>query len=185
MMLPGGKNLKDFMSAADRAVLDRYLTQTVGAGLAQLGTLKPFALVVLIYQGILGCQPASYDQTFAQMAGNTRKPVLGFETVEQQMSILTRYQWKIRSRILWKWRANMRKSEKRSRMLMAAYKAQDLPHLMKLTKESEFNTESPEFMEDLLAKRNANWVPIIEKAARAKSTFFAFGALHLGVKMAS
>ena len=65
-------------------------------------------------------------------------------------------------------------------MLMAAYKAQDLPHLMKLTKESEFNTESPEFMEDLLAKRNANWVPIIEKAARAKSTFFAFGALHLG-----
>jgi uncharacterized protein YbaP (TraB family) len=71
-------------------------------------------------------------------------------------------------------------AKKEITMLMAAYKAQDLPQLMKLTEESEFNTESPEFMDELLAKRNANWIPIIERAARAKATFFAFGAAHLG-----
>jgi uncharacterized protein YbaP (TraB family) len=64
--------------------------------------------------------------------------------------------------------------------LLAAYKAQDLPQLMKLAKESEFDTDDPEFMEDVLARRNASWIPVIEKAAQQKATFFAFGAAHLG-----
>jgi uncharacterized protein len=180
MMLPAGKNLKDFLSAADRVFLDRYLTQTVGVGLAQLGTFKPMALVVLIYQGILGCQPASYDQTFAQMAGNTRKPVLGLETVEQQMSIFDKVPMEDQVKALVEISHRPEEVKKEITTLIAAYKNQDLPHLMKLAKESEFNTESPEFMEDLLTKRNANWIPIIERAARTKPTFFAFGAAHLG-----
>jgi uncharacterized protein YbaP (TraB family) len=180
MMLPGGKNLKEFMSVADYAVLDRYLTQNAGAGLAQLGSLKPLALVAILYEGILDCQPRSYDQTFAQMAGNARKPVLGLETVEQQMAIFDKVPMQDQIKALVEIARRPEEAKKEITMLMAAYKAQDLPQLMKLTEESEFNTESPEFMDELLAKRNANWIPIIERAARAKATFFAFGAAHLG-----
>jgi uncharacterized protein YbaP (TraB family) len=180
MTLPGGKNLKDFMGSADRAVLDRYLTQNVGAGLGQLGTLKPIALIAVVYQKILSCETASYDLTLAQMAGNARKPVLGLETVEQQISVFDRVPLEVQLKGLVEIARKPEEARKEITMLLAAYKAQDLPQLMKLVKESEFDTEGPEFTEDLLTKRNANWIPIIERAARGKSTFFAFGAAHLG-----
>jgi uncharacterized protein YbaP (TraB family) len=51
---------------------------------------------------------------------------------------------------------------------------------MKLMRESKFDAESEGFEEELLDKRNAAWIPVIEKAAREKATFFAFGAGHLG-----
>jgi len=63
--------------------------------------------------------------------------------------------------------------------LITAYKAQDLPALMKLMRDSKFDGESSKIEEELLEKRNTNWIPLIEKAAQSKATFFAFGAGHL------
>ena len=51
---------------------------------------------------------------------------------------------------------------------------------MKLIEDSEFEAEIQGFQEEMLDKRNSSWIPIIEKAARTKPTFFAFGAGHLG-----
>jgi uncharacterized protein YbaP (TraB family) len=170
------------MNSADYAVVDRYLVQHVGTGLAQLGAFKPIALISLLYQGILGCQPASYDKAFAQMAGNSRKPVLGLETLEQQLAIFDKVPVEDQVKALV---AMVRKPEEAKaevNRLLAAYKAQDLPELMKFSKESEFSPESSEFLEDLLAKRNLNWIPTIETVAGRKPTFFAFGAAHLGGK---
>jgi uncharacterized protein YbaP (TraB family) len=180
MMLPDGKTLKDFMTASDYAVLDSYATQNLGAGLARIGMLKPIALEALMFQKFVGCDSSGYDRLFAQMAGNARKPVLGLETAEQQISILDRVPMKEQIHGLMEMARNPDEVKKEITLLMAAYKAQDLPQLMKLSKESEFDTEGPEFMDEVLSKRNLNWIPVIEKAARNKPTFFAFGALHLG-----
>jgi uncharacterized protein YbaP (TraB family) len=180
MMLPDGKTLKDFMTAADYAVLDRYATQNLGAGLSRIGMLKPIALEALIFQKFVGCDSSGYDRLFAQMAGNTRKPVLGLETAEQQISILDRVPMKEQIQGLMEMARKPDDVKKEITLLMAAYKAQDLPQLMKLSKESELDTEGPQFMDEVLSKRNQSWIPVIEKAARNKPTFFAFGALHLG-----
>jgi len=50
---------------------------------------------------------------------------------------------------------------------------------MKLMRESKFDSDTKGFEDEILDKRNQNWIPIIEKAAHDKSTFFAFGAAHL------
>jgi uncharacterized protein YbaP (TraB family) len=63
--------------------------------------------------------------------------------------------------------------------LIGAYKVQDLDLLMKLMRESKFDSDTKGYEDEILDKRNANWISIIEKAARDKSTFFAFGAAHL------
>ena len=180
MMFSDGKSLKDFMSPADHAVLDRYLTQALGTGLARLGMLKPVALLGLIYQGILQCQPASYDLTFAEMAGNEKKPIFGFETVEQQMALFDKVPLEVQAKGLAEIARKPNEAREEIATLLDAYKAQDLPRLMKLSKESDFDTEDAEFIENMLSRRNVNWIPMIEKAARDKSTFFAFGAAHLG-----
>lgn len=46
------------------------------------------------------------------------------------------------------------------------------------SKEAE-NKMLADYEEDLLLKRNRNWIPVIEKAMKEKSTFFGVGAAHL------
>ena len=63
--------------------------------------------------------------------------------------------------------------------LLTAYKTHDLAKMQSLIKTSRFSGDTDEFEETLLNARNANWIPVIEKAAKTKPTFFAFGAGHL------
>jgi uncharacterized protein YbaP (TraB family) len=180
MMFTPGKSLRDFMSADDYAVLDRYLAQTLGTGLSQLGMLKPVALLGFMYRGLLSCEPVSYDLEFAEIAGRENKEILGFETIEQQIALFDKVPIEIQAKGLAEIARKPNEAREEITTLLAAYKAQDLPQLMKLTRESEFDKDDPEFMDEILARRNANWIPVIEKAAQQKSTFFAFGAAHLG-----
>ena len=180
MMLSDGKNLRDFLKPDDYTALDTYMRQNLGAGLAQMGTLKPIALSSVMFVSILNCQPASYDQTFAQLAGQDKKEVFGLETIEQQMALLDRVPLDEQLKGLVDIARKPDEARKEITNLLAAYKAQDVALLMKLMRDSKFDGETKGFEEELLDKRNRNWIPVIEKAARDKSTFFAFGAGHLG-----
>jgi uncharacterized protein YbaP (TraB family) len=133
-----------------------------------------------MYVSMLKCQPASYDLTFAQLAGQQGKPVLGLETLEEQMAAVDKIPLEEQLKGLVEMARRPDEAQKEIVALLGAYKAQDLPLLMKLVKDSKFNGETETFDQELLDKRNRNWVPIIEKAAREKATFFAFGAGHLG-----
>lgn len=180
MMLAGGKSLKDVMNADDYTALDRYLVQSVGVGLAQLGMLKPVALLGLVYQGLLQCEPASYDLKFAELAGRDKKEVLGLETIEQQVSAFDTIPLQDQVKDLVDLARKPDVARRELAALVAAYNSQDLPQLMKLVKESQFEDGTQKFEDELLSKRNSSWIPVIEKAAHDKSTFFAFGAAHLG-----
>jgi len=180
MMLSDGKNLRDFLKPDDYTALDTYMRQNLGAGLAQMGTLRPMALLSVMFVSILKCQPASYDQTFAQLAGQDKKEVFGLETIEQQMALLDRVPLDEQLKGLVDIARKPDEARKEITNLLAAYKAQDVALLMKLMRDSKFDRETAGFEEELLDKRNRNWIPVIEKAARDKSTFFAFGAGHLG-----
>src|SRR5688572_26674531 len=179
MMLGQGKNLSDYLNADDYAVLNKFLQDTTGRGLSLMGNLKPFALSAMVYVGMLKCEPASYDLTFAQLAGVQGKDVLGLETFEDQMAVLDSMSVEEQVKELVQIARNPDDARQELTSLMSAYRQQDLPQLMKLVDESKFG-DSPEFTEELLNKRNQKWIPIIEKAAREKSTFIAFGAGHLG-----
>jgi uncharacterized protein len=178
MMMPGGKTVRDLLSPEDYAVLNTYMESNVGVGLGMMGMMKPVALSALIYVGMLKCDPASYDLTFARLAGEGGKEVLGLETFEEQMAVLDSIPVEDQLKDLVEMARNPADAQKELASLLAAYKAQDITQLMKLIDDSSF--ESPEFKDDLLDKRNANWIPVIEKAAQQKPTFFAFGAGHLG-----
>jgi len=179
MMLTGGKSLKELMKPTDYATVDGYLVQNMGVGLTQFGNLKPFALLSFMFVTMLKCEPVSYDLAFAQMAGKDKKEVLGLETIEEQLAALDKIPLDEQIKSLVDMVNQPDEAKKELMDLITAYKAQDLPALMKLMRDSKFDGESSKIEEELLEKRNTNWIPLIEKAAQSKATFFAFGAGHL------
>ncbi|GAB3508979.1 TraB/GumN family protein [Spirosoma knui] len=180
MLMPNGKTVKDLLKPEDYTVLDTYLKQKMNVGLAQLGMLKPIGLLSMMYMTVLPCQPASYDMKFAEMAAKDKKEVLGLETIEAQLGALDKIPLEEQLKGLVDMARKPEEAQKEFADLLAAYKAKDMGKLMSMMKTSQFSGgDFTQFEESLLNERNTNWIPIIEKAAKEKPTFFAFGAGHL------
>ncbi len=181
MLMTGNKTVKDLLSPEDYTVLDNYLKQKMNMGLAQLGMLKPIGLMSMMYMTMLPCQPASYDLTFAQMAATDKKEVFGLETLDAELAALDKIPLTEQLKGLVDMARNPDGAKKEFADLIAIYKSHDLAKLMGTMQNSKFSGgDFTQYEESLLGERNANWIPVIEKAAREKSTFFAFGAGHLG-----
>ncbi len=181
MLMTNGKTVKDLLKPDDYTLLDNYLKQKMNMNLAQVGTMKPIGLMSLMYMTVLPCQPASYDMTFAQMATKDQKEVLGLETIDAQLAALDKIPMEEQLKGLVDMARKPDEAKKEFNDLLTAYKAKDLAKLMSMMKTSQFSGgDFAQYEDALLGERNANWIPVIEKAASRKPTFFAFGAGHLG-----
>ena len=183
VMMSGRKTIKDLLSADDYTVLDNYLKQKMGMGLAQMGMFKPIGIMSMMYMTMLPCQPASYDLTFAKMAADEKKEVFGLESVEAEMAALDKVPMDEQLKGLVDMARKPEEAKKEFDELISIYKAHDIDKLMGAMKTSKFSGgDFAQVEESLLGERNASWIPVIEKAAKDKPTFFAFGAGHLGDK---
>ncbi|MBC3785573.1 TraB/GumN family protein [Spirosoma utsteinense] len=181
MTMTGGKTIKDYLKPDDYTLLDTYLKQKMNMSLTQVGTMKPIALTSLMYMTVLPCQPASYDMTFAQMVAKDKKEVLGLESLDAQLAALDNIPMEEQLKGLVDMAKKPEEAKQEFNALLAAYKAHDIARMMTMMKSSQFSGgDFAQYEDALLGKRNANWIPVIEKAAKEKATFFAFGAGHLG-----
>ncbi|WP_018619909.1 TraB/GumN family protein [Spirosoma luteum] len=181
MLMPNGKTVKDLLKPDDYTVLDTYLKQKMSMGLAQLGMLKPIGLLSMMYMTMLPCQPASYDMTFAQMATTDKKEVRGLESLDDELAALDKIPLEEQLKGLVDMAKNPDEAKREFMNMIELYKSHDLTKLMNTMKTSQFSGgDFTQFEESLLADRNTKWIPVIEKAAKEKPTFFAFGAGHLG-----
>jgi hypothetical protein len=181
MMMTNGKTIKDLLSPEDYDILDKYLKEKAKMSLAMVGSFKPITLMSLMITGMLPCQPASYDLTFAQMAAQEKKEVLGLESLEAEMAALDKIPMEEQLKGLVDMAKHPDEATKEFAELIATYKTHDISKLMNDMKTSKFSGgDFTQYEDKLLGERNVNWIPVIEKAAKAKPTFFAFGAGHLG-----
>lgn len=180
MMLPNGKKMKDYLKPEDYTLLSDYFKQKMGMSLDQIGGMKPFALMSMLYMTLLTCQPQSYELVFTQMATNAKKEMLGLETVEFQMGVFDQIPYEKQAEMLVGMVRKKEDSAKEFGDMVALYKAQDVEGLLKVMDDSEWDFNGYEDI--LLSNRNAAWVPVMEKAMQEKPTFFAVGAGHLGGK---
>ncbi|WP_229599723.1 TraB/GumN family protein [Runella slithyformis] len=178
MMLTNGKKMKDYLKPDDYTLLSDYFRQKMGMSLDQIGGMKPFTLMSMLYMTLLSCQPQSYEMVFTQMAISTKKELLGLESVEFQMGVFDQIPYEKQAALLADMVRKKEESSKEFGAMVALYKQQDLEGLLKLMDDSDWDFNGYEDI--LLANRNTAWVPIMENAMKAKSTFFAVGAGHLG-----
>lgn len=179
MMSADGKKLKDIMNEADYKVFSDYFKKTSGMDVAMFGPAKPMVYMSVALMKSTGCpMPKSYEEYFVKEAKTEKKEILGLETIEDQMAVMD----KATTEQQVGWLMDAVKETENGNALYAQmidlYKKQDIEALTKMISEQMVGMKGME--EELLDKRNQNWIPVIEQNIKQKSIFFAVGAGHLG-----
>jgi uncharacterized protein YbaP (TraB family) len=128
---------------------------------------------------MIDCPIQSYEQALVEVAKKEKDPVWGLETVAEQMAVFDAIPYKVQmSELVKTAKDNMVKDKKELADMIAIYNKKDLNALLDFTAKSDNHLMSA-YNDILLNQRNRNWIPKIEKMAKAKPTFFGVGAAHL------
>ncbi|MBQ3243112.1 MAG: TraB/GumN family protein [Bacteroidaceae bacterium] len=194
MMLPDGKSLSDILSDEEMGKLNAFMNEVMGADLnnpliaAQLGKMTPAAIanqlqLVQYMKMTPGFNPnALIDSYFQTEAKKADKPVIGFETLDFQISVLyTGSTIERQKEQLICMIDNQEYNQMVMEQLTKAYFSQDIDAVLAVTEEKLGTScdSTPEEEEALIYGRNADWVEKIPAIIGDKSTLFVVGAAHL------
>ncbi|GAB4183874.1 MAG: hypothetical protein OHK0057_29070 [Thermoflexibacter sp.] len=179
MVMSNGKTLKEYLNEKDYAVIEQFFKDSLGLPLDQLATFKPFMLSSMLYTKYLGCQTASWEMTFVQLAKAQNAEVLGLETIADQMKAIDFLPYPMQAKSLLESITEYEKYRKELREMLYFYKNQDVEKMYAVSIDY-FSKEMQGMEKVMLEDRNRNWIPKIEKMCKEKPTFFAVGAGHLG-----
>lgn len=181
VMMTDGRTLSDLVSKKDYKVLDKFFTEQ-GTPLAMMGMMKPFFLLAIVEKAKPkpeGTKTEALDQYLASLAKNVDKPIIGLETVEEQMSAIEVIPIEDQAKQLVnavKSAKKMKKENQTEDELMKYYLAGDLDKLMEISKKGELSELA---QQKLIVNRNINMADRIDQHIKEKSAFVAIGALHL------
>lgn len=148
---------------------------------ARLRGFKPMIpATVLSMRGLEQTPPM--DGVMHGRALNQKKEIVFLEDITAQGAVLEKW---MNAKALEDMLDDLPAGEKRSKAMLAAYIAGDENQILKLNDEEKADflkhgrteKEYDEQMEDLLYKRNASWIPTLERIHGG--AFIAVGALHL------
>tara|TARA_B100000809_G_C15037298_1_gene494237 strand:- start:141 stop:1046 length:906 start_codon:yes stop_codon:yes gene_type:complete len=140
-------------------------------------SMKPFFILQTISQAFFSETAVSYDLNIMQMSAEKNIPLVGLETMEEQLGLFDKISAEEIANLIMTSVYNFEKEKKDTKKLQKLYSEQKVNKLIPLMK-----TQSPEFMEfeDLfLTNRNKAWIPKIMKETKDKKCFIAVGAAHL------
>lgn len=141
------------------------------------GGMKPFMILQAVTQKYFDETAQSYDLTIMGLAAENDIPLIGLETVEQQLGFFDQISNNEMAEMILESVRNYKKEKKEIDKLMKIYAEQRVDKLVPL-----FQKQSPELMQHadvFLYDRNKAWVPKLEKEMLEKTCFVAVGAGHL------
>ncbi len=179
--LPAGETLQQHLSAQTYAAFTNHARQS-GLPLELLQSMKP-AMAAMMLEIVeltkLGADPANgVDQYFAHRAVKEGKQLIGLETVDFQIDLITGFAPDEDELVM---KTSLKDLDKTRQMygdIIAAWQAGDSAAIEKLLNEALF--EAPAIYKRLVADRNKTWVPRIEELLRGgKDAIVIVGAAHL------
>lgn len=176
MFMKDGKTLQDIMSKEDYAKVSTFFKDSLHKDIDKFSRMKPMMISSLTIEDLLGCKPQSMEEELLKMAKKQKSKSLGLETLAFQMSIFEKMPYEEQAKGLIETAKNYSESKKEFAKMLNSYKTHNLSEIYEMTLNSD-DTKGIE--EDLLYKRNADWIPKMENIAKEKPTFFAVGAGHL------
>jgi len=178
MMYKDGTTAKDYLNEEEYNMVKTFFSDSLNMPFQRLQAIKPFFLSSISLMHFLGCQPASFEQKLTSMAKENSIEVKGLETVQEQLSFIENIPMDMQKKMLMENMKEYDKSKKMFDKMVSHYLNDDINGINDIVDEY-MSDEYAEFKDDLLLKRNKNWVPDIEKLAKDKSSFIAVGAGHL------
>ena len=194
MMLQDGKTIKDILSADEMNRLNAYLRDLLTIDLTnpmleqQMGKMTPSAIAQqLTLLAYIKKTPAFnpqdlIDNAFQKYAQEKQKPVIGLETLDFQINTLFKGKTLERQKeLLLCMVDNPKYNEQMLDEMAKAYFSFNINKLQELMDEKENNQcdSTPEEKDELLGKRNRDWLTKMPAIMAAKSTLFHVGAGHL------
>ena len=186
MRMNSDTTYKMLYSNEDYEFVSENLTSRIGAGLEQLGTLKPAAIqltvVTLAYTKFFpNFNPMNtLDIRIQSEATKEQKPVLGLETIDGQIYVLFgTMDLQRQADVLLCGLKNMDKSLTSMTELIEGYNQRNLNKLHQLLEDDETCPSTPSEKDALNKDRNNAWMEKLPEIMKEKSSFIAVGALHL------
>jgi uncharacterized protein YbaP (TraB family) len=183
MMMKDGKTMSSLVSAEDFKIVDEFLTKQLGYSAQMLNTFKPFMVSAMLFPKMIDCAMQSVEGNLMTVIKEQQEEVFGLESIEEQMNVFDAIPYEVQMKELVKTaKNNLEKDKQEMQLFLDIYKSEDINAMYAATQKSE-NEITSKYEEILLSNRNKNWIPIIEKVAKEKATFFGVGAGHLGGEM--
>jgi len=176
-MMANGDSIQAYLSKEQIAILNQMLIESSGIPLAMVQNMKPFMLSTFLMSRYMGDEPASFEFVLLDLAKSDSIPVLGLETVEEQMAVFDSIPYSEQAEGLIEMIEEEEEMKELFKEIIRAYKEANVEELYVLLNE---NMDSEEELYFLLEKRNRSWVSRIADLAVDKTVFFAVGAGHLG-----
>ena len=186
MMAPADSTLSVLLKGENLDSLNAQFVKWApmpGMQLQMLEPLKPMAVTTMLAAGMSqevmpGFDPnQQLDTYFFQNGVKDGKKILALETPEYQGEVLFNLTpLSIQAEALIEMLKNPETSVEAARKLSKAYQDRDLNAMLEVSKEDE---EHPEFMENILYKRNEAWMTKLPAIIEETPSFIVVGALHL------
>lgn len=179
MMLPKGR-MTDLLNKSQRDSLYAYTEENFGLDSAlfekTMGKFKPFFFMQLPYASVM-MESESYDMNIYKQCKKSNIPILGLETIEEQIGFFDNLSDNLKSDLIMQIvrdTSDIAQSWEETQNLYLDQKISDLLN------QSSGSINMLQFMEETLtADRNTKWISTLTKEMKNKSVFVAVGAAHL------
>jgi len=184
MMSKDGRALKQTLKEGTYNKLSDYMSAR-GSSIAQFAQFSPSGvclMVAMMELQFMGQSPEwGVDVVYSRKAKLDGKKLAGLETVDEQLSFFTDMGQGDDDELVLYTLNDIDKMKSYIQELKRVWRAGDLAGID--TAVSQDKDKFPQMHKALIADRNNNWVPKIEKMIKAEGTeFILFGAAHLSGK---
>ncbi len=172
-MAMGDKPLSETLTATEYARLDAIVQKHAGISVKQLDSFSLVTVMSVLSSRSFGCTDLKfYEMEFIEMAKNSKKPVSGLETVQDQIAL---FEEGISTKDILEMMEAA--DDKVTKNMVEIYKKQNLQELFALTTDEKMMTAEARKL--MLDNRNIKWLEVIPAMMKKESVFFAVGAAHL------
>lgn len=186
--MQGGKKLKDLLPEKDYELVKTYFTEEATnpelkmMPFSMIENWKPMLLQSFLYQDMIEGETKAYEMELMAMAKKRNMSFGGLETIADQMNVFEKIPYKDQAQALLEGVKGLKNGDQSGKkefaQLVELYKKADVDGLIESSSEQMEDMENSE--EELLIKRNNNWIPLIKEFSKKEACFYAVGAAHLG-----
>ncbi|MEZ5013179.1 MAG: TraB/GumN family protein [Chitinophagales bacterium] len=178
LLMPAGETISKYLTDAEYAKLDAYLTELMGTGLASFDNTKPiFVMSIVLMGGGSAGEDNSVDLYILDEADYADKKFGGLETFSQQLAMFDSIPYADQVRFIMDALEDANKGDDTRDALSDYYAKNDLNQLSTLVLADDPLMTA--YSDVLLFNRNRNWIPVMEKYMQEGPVFFGVGAGHL------
>ena len=178
---PKGQSLSSVMNADDYKKLVDLFKKEFGINAAEFekkyAHIKPLPLSIIMTRLSLGEKVKFYDMELLSIAKKFDVDSYSLEPIEREAEALNSFSIEDQTKALLHSVNNFDKQKEEFKNLMADYHKGDLEEIFDYTLHPLEN--NPRFIEEFYSKRNAEWMPKIEKMIKENAAFVALGISHL------